>query len=143
VRRTARNDEIMMFGSVIAGEAKQSYTIVIASEAKQSGIDRRLSKITRRLCPALTANAMAARVVLDSRFRGNDEFNQTPYFCASFPRKRESRNRSVIASEAKQSYTIVIASEAKQSGIDRQILACLRLLRSAALCAAPLAMTRI
>ena len=50
---------------------------------------------------------------------------------------------SVIAIEAKQSYTIVIASEAKQSGIDRQILTCLRLLRSAALWAAPLAMTRL
>ena len=49
----------------------------------------------------------------------------------------------VIASEAKESYTIVIASEAKQSGLGRQILTCLRLLRSAALCAAPLALTRL
>jgi len=51
--------------------------------------------------------------------------------------RRTARNDEIIM------FRSVIASEAKQSGIDRQILTCLRLLRSAALCAAPLAMTRL
>jgi len=44
---------------------------------------------------------MAARIVLDSRLRGNDEFHRTPYFYASFPRKREFRKEKSCANRTR------------------------------------------
>ena len=78
-----------IFGDPAIETSPISHKIFLMFSEKVIGV--RLGKITRRLCLTLTANSMAARVVLDSRLRGNDEFHKTPYFCASFPRKRESR----------------------------------------------------